>query len=54
VIGFGNKEVTCMLQLKGKLVLALGERDGVPAPALRTCAESAGATVIYDVTQCFV
>ena len=43
-----------MLNLKGKLVLALGERDGVPATVLRTCAESAGATVIYDVTQCFV
>ena len=43
-----------MLHLKGKQVLALGERDGIPAPALRACAESAGAEVIYDVTQCFV
>ena len=43
-----------MLDLKGKLVLALGERDGVPAPAIRACAESVGAEVIYNVTQCFV
>ncbi len=43
-----------LLNLRDKLVLALGERDGVPAPALRSCAESAGAKVIYDVTQCFV
>jgi betaine reductase len=43
-----------VVDLKNKLVLALGERDGVPAPALRACAESAGAQVIYDVTQCFV
>ncbi len=43
-----------LLNLRDKLVLALGERDGVPAPALRSCAESAGAQVIYDVTQCFV
>lgn len=43
-----------MLDLKDKLVLALGERDGVPAPALRACAESVGAQVVYDVTQCFV
>ena len=43
-----------MINLKGKLVLALGERDGVPGPALQACAESAGATVIYAVTQCFV
>ncbi len=43
-----------MVDLKGKLVLALGERDGVPAPALKACVESAGGQVVYDVTQCFV
>jgi glycine/sarcosine/betaine reductase complex component A len=43
-----------MVDLKGTLVLALGERDGVPAPALRACAESAGGQVIYAETQCFV
>ncbi len=43
-----------MVDFTDKLVLALGERDGIPAPALRACAESAGATVLYDVTQCFV
>jgi glycine/sarcosine/betaine reductase complex component A len=43
-----------MLDLKDKLVLALGERDGVPGPALQACAESAGARVIYSATQCFV
>ncbi len=43
-----------MIDLKGKLVLALGERDGVPGPALQACAESAGAVVVYMATQCFV
>jgi len=43
-----------MLELKDKLVLALGERDGIPAPAIRACAESAGGQVVYNVTQCFV
>jgi len=43
-----------MVNLTGKLVLALGERDGLPAPALQACAESAGAHVIYAATQCFV
>lgn len=43
-----------MVDLRGKLVLALGERDGVPGPALQACAESAGAEVIYIATQCFV
>jgi betaine reductase len=50
----GSKEVSLMLDLKDKLVLALGERDGIPAPALRACIESAGGRVIYEVTQCFV
>ncbi len=43
-----------MLDLRDKLVLVLGERDGVPGPALRACAESAGGRVVYEVTQCFV
>ena len=42
------------VDLRDKLVLALGERDGIPAPAIRACAEAVGARVIYDVTQCFV
>jgi glycine reductase len=49
-----QQEVRRMVDLKGKLVLALGERDGIPAPALRACIESAGGRVIYEVTQCFV
>ena len=43
-----------MVELRNKLVLALGERDGVPGQALQACAESAGAQVIYVATQCFV
>jgi len=43
-----------MLDFRNKLVLALGERDGIPGQALQACAESAGARVIYATTQCFV
>ena len=43
-----------MLDLTNKLALALGERDGIPAPAIGACAEAAGGRVVYDVTQCFV
>jgi len=43
-----------MVDLKDKLVLCLGERDGVPASALRACVESAGGEVVYADTQCFV
>jgi len=41
-------------ELNGKLVLCLGERDGVPAPSLQACVESAGGEVVYTETQCFV
>jgi len=43
-----------MIDLKDKLVLCLGERDGIAAPALQACIESAGAEVVYAETQCFV
>jgi glycine/sarcosine/betaine reductase complex component A len=43
-----------MIDLHDKLVLALGERDGVPAQAIAACAESAGGRVVYAATQCFV
>jgi betaine reductase len=43
-----------MVDLKGKKVLALGERDGVPAPAIAACVRSAGAEVVLEETYCFV
>ena len=42
------------MQLKGKQVLAIGERDGVSGPAIEECVKSAGAEVLYVETQCFV
>jgi betaine reductase len=43
-----------MIELRGKLILALGERDGIPAQAIAACADSAGGRVVYASTQCFV
>ncbi len=42
------------MELKGKHVIAIGEREGVQWPSLRLLAESAGADVIFSTTQCFV
>lgn len=42
------------MDLKDKRVLAIGEREGISGPSLRLLAESAGADVVYSVTQCFV
>jgi betaine reductase len=42
------------MDLRGKKVIALGERDGVPGPVLAECATSAGAEVILTLTACYV
>lgn len=42
------------MQLQGKKVIALGERDGVQGQAIAQCATSAGAEVVLEVTYCFV
>jgi glycine/sarcosine/betaine reductase complex component A len=42
------------MDLRGKKVIALGERDSVPGEALAAVAGSAGAEVIEVRTECFV
>ena len=40
--------------LKGKKVIIIGDRAGIPGPAIAACAESAGAEVVFSSTECFV
>jgi glycine/sarcosine/betaine reductase complex component A len=42
------------MELRGRKVIALGERDGVPGPALAECATRAGAEVVLTLTACYV
>ena len=42
------------LDLRGKKVIAIGERDGVQGQAIVEAVLSAGASVLLQVTQCFV
>jgi len=42
------------MDLRGKKIIALGERDGVPGPAIGACARSVGAEVILELTHCFI
>ena len=42
------------MDLKGKKVIALGERDGVHGSSIVQCVESAGAEVVIEFTSCFV
>jgi glycine/sarcosine/betaine reductase complex component A len=43
-----------MDMLKGKKVIAVGDRDGIPGPAIEECVKSAGAEIIFASTECFV
>ena len=40
--------------LKGKKVAILGDRDGIPGPAIAECVKTAGAEVLFEATECFV
>jgi glycine reductase len=47
-------ETTLTLDLHGKKVIVIGERDGVQGQAIVLAARSGGAEVLLQVTQCFV
>ena len=42
------------MDLSGKRVIIVGERDGVPGPAIEECVRSAGGDPVLVQTQCFV
>ena len=43
-----------MAILKAKKVIIIGDRDGIPGPAIEECVKTAGAEVVYSSTECFV
>lgn len=43
-----------MSLLNGKKVIIIGDRDGIPGPAIEECVKTAGAEVVYSSTECFV
>ena len=38
----------------GKKVIVIGDRDGVPGPAIDECLKTTGAEIIFSSTECFV
>lgn len=40
--------------LTGKKVIVLGDRDGVPAPAIEQCLKTLDVEVVFSSTECFV
>ncbi len=40
--------------LKHKKTIILGDRDGIPGPAIEACVKTSGAEVLFSTTECFV
>ena len=40
--------------LDGKKVIVIGDRDGIPAPAVEECLKNTKAGVVFASTECFV
>jgi len=40
--------------LENKKVIILGDRDGIPGPAIAECIITTGAEIVFSVTECFV
>ena len=43
-----------MGNLTGKQLIFMGERDGVPSPAMEAVFAGSGAEVAFAATECFV
>lgn len=37
-----------------KKVIIIGDRDGIPAPAIAECMVNTGAEIVFSSTECFV
>ena len=37
-----------------KKVIIIGDRDGIPGPAMEECIKNTGAEVVFSSTECFV
>lgn len=42
------------MELKEKKFIIIGDRDGIPGPAIEASIKSAGSEVVFSTTECFV
>ena len=40
--------------LNGRKVAILGDRDGIPGPAIEECLKTTDAEIVFSTTECFV
>jgi len=43
-----------MSLLENRKVVVIGDRDGIPGPAIDECLKTAGADIVFSSTECFV
>ena len=43
-----------MILISGKKTIIIGDRDGIPAPAIEECLKDMDAQVVFSSTECFV
>lgn len=43
-----------MSLLNNKKVIIIGDRDGIPGPAIEACLKDTQAEILFSSTECFV
>lgn len=43
-----------MSMFTDRKVVIIGDRDGIPGPAIAECVTAAGGEVVFSSTECFV
>ena len=43
-----------MSLFENRKVVVIGDRDGIPGPAIDECLKTAGAELVFSSTECFV
>jgi len=43
-----------MSLFENRKTVVIGDRDGIPGPAIDECIKTAGAEIVFSSTECFV
>jgi betaine reductase len=43
-----------MTMFENRKIVVIGDRDGIPGPAIDECLKTAGAEIVFSSTECFV
>ncbi len=43
-----------MSDIKNKHIIIIGDRDGIPGPAIEECVKAVGGQIEFASTECFV